>query len=179
MRYFQLAFLSAVACLLCGTLSAQADIDVQVPVGTSITNGAKVKDGKSSNGDIINYTVRIENVGSADLDLLVPVVQGSGYKSVQVNMTSVPGAQTLTPTSFVDFNIEIDPDKDSDWSFNVTITSNDPADPTFTFKMEGTQGKPEKDEDCSTSESSGTSFLILFAVLCAAIAGARLRKSHG
>lgn len=178
MKFFLFAAVVAVAGLFGNSLTAQADIDIEVPVGTSITNGQKVKDGKSSNGDIINYTVRITNAGISDLDLVAPVVQGGGYESVQVNMTGVPVAQTLTPTSFVEFDISIDPDKDSDWSFVVTITSNDPTDPTFTFKMEGTQGKPKKDEDCSTSEGSGTSLLVLLSILSAGIVATRLRASR-
>lgn len=177
MKYFVFAAVVALSAWFGGTLSAQAqDIDVQVPVGTSVTNGAKVKDGKSSNGDIINYTVRIANAGGTNLALTAPVVQGGSYKSVQVNMTNVPVAQSLAPAAFVEFNVEIDPDKDSDWSFVITITSDDPVDGTFTVKFEGTQGSPEEDEDCSTGENN-SSMLMLLGLLCAMTVALRLRSS--
>ncbi|MCB9894152.1 MAG: hypothetical protein H6839_06880 [Planctomycetes bacterium] len=164
--------------LFAGALAAQQDIDVQVPVGTSVLNGHTENDGKSANGDIISYTVRIANAGSSNLALTGSVVQGSGYKNVQVNLTNVPAAQSLAPAGFLDFDISVDPDKDSDWSFNVTITSDDPTDPSFVLKFKGTQGKPKKDEGCSTSDSSGTSILMLLALASAGVVATRLRRSH-
>lgn len=150
-----------------------------MPIGTSLTHGQTINHGKTSNGDIINYVVRIENVGNADLALLAPVVDGSSYKSVQVQFTSVPPAQTLTAGNFLDFNLQINPDKDSDWSFNMIITSDDPTNPTFSVKIKGTEGKPKKDdEDCSTSESSGTGLLVLLGALSAAVVATRLRKAR-
>lgn len=179
MRWFHFVSVAAVLCLCSTALAAQQDIDIQMPIGTSLTHGQTVNHGKTSNGDIINYVVRIENVGNADLTLIAPVVDGSSYKSVQVSFTSVPAPQVITAGNWLDFNMQINPDKDSDWSFNMIITSNDPTDPAFSVKIKGTEGKPKKDDEgCSTSESSGTGLLVLLGVLCAAVAAARLRNSR-
>lgn len=160
-------------------LAAQAGtIEVQTPIGTNRTNGAKVKDGSSDNGDIITYTVRILAVGG-DIDLINPVVEGGGYESVQVNIPTVPAAQTITSGNSVDFDVQIDPDKDSDWEFVITITSNATNHPSFTLRFSGTQGDPEEDDDdCSTSEGGGTSMLILLAALSAFVVSTRLRASR-
>lgn len=179
MKLFQYAAMATLICVFSSVLAAQADIEVLSPTGTARTNGETINHGKTSNGTPINYTVRIQNVGNADLDLLAPVVAGGGYKSVQVNMSNVPGAQTLTPTNFVEFDVDINPDKDSNWSFQITITSDDSADPSFVLKFKGTEGKPEDDDDdCSTSEGSGTSMLILLGILSAGVVATRLRNSR-
>jgi hypothetical protein len=182
MRLFSFLGLAALVCLLSNALCAQGTIDVQYPIGTSRANGATVNYGKTGNGETFTLNVRIENVDSVDgLDLIAnpTTVQGGGYKNVQVTINGIPPAQTLAPGATVDLSLDVDPSKDSDWSFVITIHSSDTTNGTFTLKFKGTEGKPEDDDDCSTREGSGPGLLILLGILSTLVVASRLRAARG
>lgn len=174
--------LALVCCaLFAGALAAQQDIDIQYPVGTSLTSGGTINYGKTDNGEAIQLIIRIMNAGNATLTMGAVPVQGGGYQSVQVNITGtpLPGA-TINAGAFVDITVDINPDKNSDWKFNITFNSDSPGEGAFLVRLKGTEGKPEKDEDdCSTNQGSGVSMLALMGILSASILAVRLRRAQG
>jgi hypothetical protein len=178
MKFRYLSFI-AVMLLCAGALAAQ-DIVVEYPAGTALTNGTKIKLGKSSNGDIINATVVVGNADAmTTLDLATGYVDGSGYKNVSVSFTSPAAPISLDDVTTINIDLAIDPKKDSDWSFNLIITSNDPVDSPFSVRFEGTQGSPDSDDDdCSTSEGSSYSWLMLLGILSAVVVASRMRGSQ-
>lgn len=164
------------AILVCaGALGAQ-DIDVQYPAGTGLNNGNTVDLG---GGNSHSITVRVENVGMADLNFTAGYVDGNGFDNVSVNFSSPSAPITLTTNQTLNISITIDPDKDSDWSFNLRIASDDPVDGLFILKFEGTRGDPkDDDDDCSTGAGSGFSWLMLLGLLSAGIVATRMRLSR-
>lgn len=175
--FYKLLSVVALLALCAGALSAQI-IDVQDDQGAPLTNGQKVKLGKSSNGDIHNVTITVENLDTTDLE--VTDIAAGGYNDVSINIVTPTLPQTLTTNQTFDIQIEIDPRKDSDWSFNLAITSDDTlGNDNFTLTFEGTQGDPDDDDDdCSTHEGGGLSWLMILALLSAGVVATRMRASR-
>jgi hypothetical protein len=167
--------------LLCGSaLAAQANIDIQYPVGTSLTTGTTINYGDTDNGDAILLTIRIMNSGSSNLTMGTTPVNGSGYSNVQVNITNTPLPNAVIAAgNFQDITVDIDPDKNSDWKFSITFSSDSPGETTFVVKLKGTEGKPkDEEEDCTTNQGSSPSWLALMGVLSAAVLAVRLRRAR-
>jgi hypothetical protein len=173
-------FVLSCCVLFAGALSAQADIDIEYPVGNSLANNATIDYGNTDNGEAILLTIRIENAGSSTLTMGATPVVGSNYESVQVNITGtpLPGA-TINAGASVDITVDINPDKNSDWSFRITFNSDSPGETAFVIKLKGTEGEPKKEEeDCSTNGGSGLSLLMLMGLLSAGLVAVRLRAAR-
>ena len=177
-KLFALAFVL----LFSGALAAQQDISVEYPIGTTRVSGATVNFGDDDSGVAILLTIRIINSGTTNLTL---DTSSSNRPCNCTNATrcdwfvTQPTMTLLTPTSSVDFTLEIDPNEKGKWDVLLRIYSDDPNENPFTLRFKGSNGEAEEDEDdCSTSDSSGFSLLALLGVLSAAVVAVRLRASR-
>jgi hypothetical protein len=169
----------AMVVLFSGALAAQQDINVQYPVGTTRTSGSTVDLGDFSSAMIL--TIRIENIGSSNLTLDTSSASRPCNCSAATRVDwfiTQPITTVLTPTAFVDFTLSVNPNDKGKWDVLLSIYSDDPDEAVYTIRFKGTNGKEEKDEDCSTGEGSGLSLLMLLGVLSAGIVGIRLRVAR-
>lgn len=174
-------FALALLVLCSGSLAAQQDISVEYPIGTVRTTGATVNFGDDPSGDPIILTIRIANVGSTNLTL------DTSLSNRPCNCTNAtrcdwfvtqPTTTLLTPTSSVDFQLEIDPNEKGGWEVLLRVYSDDADENPFTLRFKGSNGKAKKEEDCSTSESSSFGLLALLGAISAGLVGLRLRGSR-
>jgi hypothetical protein len=176
-------FALAMVVVFSSALAAQQDISVEYPIGTSRISGATVNFGDDDSGVAILLTIRILNVGTTNLTL------DTSTSNRPCNCTNAerldwfvtqPATTVLTPTSSVDFTLEIDPNEKGDWSVLLRIFSDDPNENPFTLRFKGSNGEAEEeDDDCSTGEGSGPSLLLLLGALSAGVVAMRLRASRG
>jgi hypothetical protein len=173
-------FALAMVALFCGALAAQQDINVQYPVGTNVLTGSTVNLGDGGSATIL--TIRIQNVGTGT-NLTLNTSSASRpcncSAATRVDWFIVqPITTVLAPAGSVDFTLELDPNDKGKWDVLLSIYSDDPDEAIYTVRFKGTNGKEEKDEDCSTGDGSGLSLLMLLGVLSAGAVGIRLRAAR-
>lgn len=175
------AWLSVVA--LFGTvLAAQQDIALQYPVGTVVAHGSTVNLGDHPDKAPYNLTIRILNIGTGTNLVLTTGAanrpcDGSAASSCNWFITQ-PSTTTLAPAASVDFTMDITPNAAGNWSVWLNVYSDDPDTPIYAVKFEGSAGKEEEDDECSTREGSGLSFLALLGAVSVLAIGFRLRSAR-
>lgn len=173
-------FTLALTVLAGGLFAQDSDIDVQYPVGISLTNGQTVDIGESDNGTVHNLEFTIANAGTADLTLTgaQPITGGN---ETNVNWsTNPPPTSTIAPASSTTFSVDLTPTDNREWDVIISVASNDPDEDPFNIRIKGVQGEPpeDDDDDCSTGEGGGTSVLMLAAMLCTLIVTLRLKGAR-
>lgn len=175
------AWLGVVA--LFGTaLAAQQDIVVQYPVGTTLAHGTAVDLGDHPDKAPYNLTIRIVNIGTGTnlvLDTSASNRPCDGAAAVRCNwFITQPATTTLAPAASTDFTMDITPNDDGKWSVWLAVYSDDPDTPIYSIMFRGTAGKEEEEDDCSTNEGSGLSFLLLLGAVSALAVGVRMRSAR-
>jgi hypothetical protein len=145
-----------------GTISVQSDdgaqstytwtftgtAEVALPVISVTRNGSGIAPGGTDTmgvvptGVVRTITYTIENSGTEPLELtgspnLVDVSAGSNITSVSV---AVPPSSPVGVGASSSFTIEYEMTSDAAFDFSVSIDSNDPATPAYTWTVSGTGG---------------------------------------
>jgi len=126
-------------------------------------------------GSAQSRTFTITNAASAEQDLTVTLpVSISGLVNCTAVATTQPGAN-LTPGSSSDLIVEATPTVGGFFTYTVTIISNDPNAPAFSFTVagyaqvpassSGSGGDDGNDDGCSTGTSWGVPVMFALALL--------------
>lgn len=87
-------------------------------------------------GGTITKTFTIENYGSSDLILNSPRVSLGGTHAADFSITAMPASQ-IAAQATTTFQITFDPSTTGTRTATVTIISNDPNNPNYTFTIQG------------------------------------------
>ncbi len=110
------------------------EIDVQRPVGTSISDSGTDVLGNQSVGTV-NLTYTIENTGDAQLDV-TGVTADTFSNSSSFNATDVPANVAVGATET--FDISFDVDAAGAFSFDMHIANNDGDEASYDIRISGT-----------------------------------------
>ncbi|MBN1242168.1 MAG: choice-of-anchor D domain-containing protein [Spirochaetales bacterium] len=103
---------------------------------TTISSGGTITYPATIRTQTANLTFTIQNTGSANLSLGAPAVQIGGTNAANFTLTSAP-ANPVTPSGSTTFTLRFAPSAVQAYSATVTVNSNDPTYPAFTFNIAG------------------------------------------
>ncbi|MCA8913193.1 MAG: choice-of-anchor D domain-containing protein, partial [Planctomycetes bacterium] len=107
--------------------------------GSPISNGGTYSLSGTVVGVAINLPFNIHNAGTADITLTGgPFVAVAPVSGVSINSVGQPGGATVVAGGNSGFGVDFTPTSSANWSYTVSIDSNDPAVPTFSFTVEDT-----------------------------------------
>jgi MYXO-CTERM domain-containing protein len=110
------------------------EIDVQRPAGTSIASGTADPQGLVDAAQTVTLTYTVENLGFLPLEVMGADVTSLG--NVTAAVTSMP-ASTIEAGATSELTVELSPEGEGLFSFDLQITSNDSDEGTYVVTVEG------------------------------------------
>ncbi len=120
--------------------SGSAEIDLQVPAGTSVASGASADVGDRFIGQIQTVTITIENSGPVDLSVSSPVLSNAQNVTglTLAGSPSSPVSSGTTTTFAAAFTVQTL----GAFSFDVQLSNSDPDEGSYMITVSGTGQSP-------------------------------------
>ncbi len=160
------------------TLAAPPNINMLLG-GTVLANNASFVATGAVKGVQFNIQGGIQNSGGTSLNLSgTPLIAISAQSNCSATISvaplaAIPAAQTST------FALAVTPVNDGSYSFDITVTSDDPDTPSYVVHVQGTAANPssggDDDSGCTAGNSDALAFSLVFSSALAALLWRRRR----